>query len=97
VDLEKQIAGIVSLDSQRHFARIISENGITFARGTRVQMEFDEDEFSGGGVFLFSAVIERFLALYASLNSFSQLVVKTRQRREVLKEWPPRAGQAILM
>jgi type VI secretion system protein ImpG len=48
-------------------------------------------------VFLFAAVIERFLALYATLNSFSQLVVKTRQRREVLKEWPPRAGQAILM
>jgi len=97
VELEKQVAGIVSLDSQRHFARIISENGICFARGTRVQMEFDEDEFVGGGVFLFAAVIERFLALYASLNSFSQLVVKTRQRREVLKEWPPRAGQAILM
>jgi type VI secretion system protein ImpG len=97
VDLDKQVAGIVSLDSQRHFARIISENGISFARGTRVQMEFDEDEFVGGGVFLFTAVIERFLALYASLNSFSQLVVKTRQRREVLKEWPPRAGQAILM
>ena len=97
VDLEKQIAGIVSLDSQRHFARIISENGITFARGTRVQMEFDEDEFAGGGVFLFAAVIERFLGLYASLNSFSQLVLKTRQRREVLKEWPPRAGQAIIM
>ena len=97
VDLEKQFTGIVSLDSQRHFARIISENGISFARGTRVQMEFDEDEFVGGGVFLFAAVIERFLAFYASLNSFSQLVVKTRQRREVLKEWPPRAGQAILM
>jgi type VI secretion system protein ImpG len=97
VSLEKQITGIVSLDSRRHFARVISENGISFARGTRVQMEFDEEEFVGGGVFLFAAVIERFLALYASLNSFSQLVVKTRQRREVMKEWPPRAGQAILM
>jgi type VI secretion system protein ImpG len=97
VDLEKQVAGIMNLQSQRHFARINSDNGITFARGTRVQMEFDEDEFAGGGVFLFAAVIERFLALYATLNSFSQLVVKTRQRREVLKEWPPRAGQAILM
>lgn len=96
-ELEKQIAGIVSLGSQRHFARLLSENGISFARGTRVQMELDENEFSGGGAFLFAAVIERFLALYCSLNSFSQLVVKTRQRREVMKEWPPRAGQAILI
>jgi type VI secretion system protein ImpG len=59
-------------------------------------MEFDEENFVGGGVYLFAAVIERFLALHASLNSFTQLVVKTRQRREVLKEWAPRAGQVIL-
>jgi type VI secretion system protein ImpG len=97
VHLEKQVAGIVSLDSQRHFSRIVSESGISFARGTRVQMEFDEDQFVGGGVFLFAAVIERFLALYTSLNSFTQLVAKTRQRRAVLKEWAPRAGQAILI
>ena len=96
-DVDKQIAGITGLSSKRHFARINSESGIAFARGTQVQLEFDEDDFSGSGVFLFSTVIEHFLGLYASLNSFSQLVVKTRQRREVLKQWPPRAGQAILM
>ncbi len=97
VHLEKQVAGIVTLDSGRHFSRIVSENGISFARGTRVQMEFDEDEFVGGGVYLFAAVIEHFLALYTSLNSFSQLVARTRQRKAVMKEWAPRAGQAILM
>jgi type VI secretion system protein ImpG len=96
-DLDKQIAGIVEVSSKRHFARINSESGIAFARGTQVQMEFDEDDYAGGGVYLFAAVFDRFLGLYASLNSFSQLVVKTRQRREVLKQWPPRAGQVILM
>ncbi len=94
---EKQIDGIVNITSARHFARLISENGITFARGTRVQLELDEDMFTGGGVFLFSSVIERFLGEYVSLNSFSQLAVRTRQRKEALKEWPPRAGQTILM
>ncbi len=96
-DLDKQISGIVGVSSKRHFARINSESGIAFARGTQVQIEFDEEDYAGGGVYLFAAVIDHFLGLYASLNSFSQLVVKTRQRREVLKEWPPRAGQAILM
>jgi type VI secretion system protein ImpG len=96
-DLDKQIAGIVGVSSKRHFARINSESGIAFARGTQVQMEFDEEDYAGGGVYLFAAVFDRFLGLYASLNSFSQLVVKTRQRREVLKQWPPRAGQVILM
>jgi type VI secretion system protein ImpG len=94
---EKQIDGITRISSARHFARLISENGITFARGTRVELELDEEMFAGAGVFLFSSVIERFLAEYVSLNSFSQLAVRTRQRKEPLKEWPPRAGQTILM
>jgi len=96
-DLDKQISGIAEVSSKRHFARINSDSGIAFARGTQVHLEFDEEDYSGGGVYLFASVIENFLGLYASLNSFSQLVVKTRQRRGVLKEWPPRAGQVILM
>jgi len=93
----KMIEGISSVESRPHFARVVSENGITFARGTRVDLELDEDQFVGGGVFLFASVIEQFLALYASLNSFTQMTAKTRQGREVLKEWPPRAGQKILL
>ena len=94
---EKQIAGIVKVASARHFARVVSENGIAFARGTRVEIEFDEEEFVGGGVYLFASALERFLALYASLNSFTQLRVRTRQRKEVMKEWQPRAGREILV
>jgi type VI secretion system protein ImpG len=97
VYLEKQIQGIVKLDSQRHFARVVSENGIAFARGTRVEMLLDEEQFVGGGVYLFASLLEYFLGLYVSMNSFSQLLVRTQQRKEVLKEWPPRAGQSILL
>jgi type VI secretion system protein ImpG len=95
--LEKQIAGITSLSSKRHFARVISEHGISFARGVRVNMEFDEDMFVGTGVFLFASVLEHFLGLYVSLNSFSQLIVRTKQRKGVLREWQPRSGQKILL
>lgn len=94
---EKQINGILSLASRRHFARVISENGIAFVRGTQVEIELDEEQFVGSGVFLFASVIESFLALYVSLNSFSQLIVRTQQRKEVLKQWPPKAGQRILL
>jgi type VI secretion system protein ImpG len=91
----KQIEGITDLKSRAQFARIISENGITFARGTRVDMELDEENFVGGGAYLFASVIEHFLGLYVTLASFSQLSVSTRQRKEVLKLWPPRAGSRI--
>ena len=42
--------------------------------GTRVEMELDEEQFVGVGIYLFASIIERFLGLYVSLNSFSQLV-----------------------
>jgi type VI secretion system protein ImpG len=95
--LEKQIAGITDLSSKRHFARVISEHGISFARGIRVNIEFDEEMFVGTGVFLFASVLEHFLGLYVSLNSFSQLIARTKQRKGVLREWQPRAGQKILL
>jgi type VI secretion system protein ImpG len=97
VYLQKQIQGIARLESRKHFARVVSDNGISFARGTRVEMEFDEEQFVGGGVYLFASVLEHFLGLYVSMNSFSQLVARTSQRKEVLSEWPPRAGRSILI
>lgn len=96
LDLGKQIEGIKDVKSQRHFAPVVSENGISFVRGTRVTIDFDEEHYAGGGVYLFARVLEHFLGLYTSLNSFTQLAATTRQRREALHEWPPRAGQAIL-
>ncbi len=91
------VDGISSIRSCPHFAGLLSEHGITFVRGTRVELELDEEKFVGGGVYLFSAVLERFFGLYCSLNSFSQLTARVQQRREVLREWQPRAGQRILM
>ncbi len=74
--LERQISGITDLQSERHFARVASEHGISFARGIRVHMEFDEEYYVGNGVYLFASVLEYFLGLYSSLNSFSQLVTE---------------------
>jgi type VI secretion system protein ImpG len=96
-ELEKQIDGITKVNSQRRFARVVSENGISFVRGTQVEIEFDEENFVGGGVYLFARVLEHFLGLYASMNSFTQLIATTRQRRKALHAWPPRAGQSILI
>ena len=56
-----------------------------------VTIEFDETKYVGSGVFLFASVLEQFLGLYASLNSFTQLIATTQQREAPLKRWPPRA------
>lgn len=96
-DIKKQIGGITSVSSRRHFTRVASEYGVGFARGTRVEIEFDEEQFSGSGAYLFASVLDKFLGLYSSMNSFTQLVARSRQRREALEEWAPRAGQSILI
>ena len=96
-ETKKQIGGITGVEAKRHFTRVISEHGISFARGTRVEIEFDEEQFSGGGAYLFASVLEKFLGLYVSMNSFSQLVARSRQRKEPLEEWAPRAGQSVLI
>jgi type VI secretion system protein ImpG len=93
----KIIAGLVEVESERHFARVVSNTEISFARGTRVKMLLDEEQFVGNGVYLFASVMEYFLGLYCTLNSFSQLVVSTKQRKEILREWLPRAGRKVLL
>jgi len=51
----------------------------------------------GSGAFLLASVLERFFALYASVNSFSQLVIKSSQREGEWRRWAPAAGeQAVL-
>lgn len=94
---ERQIAGIVSVRGEPTHAGIESEHGVTFARGHRIEIEFDEEEFAGGGVYLLASVLERFIGLYVSLNSFSILSARTRQRKEKLREWPPRSGWKALL
>jgi len=94
---ERQIQGLVSVRSAPAYARVAADQGIAFARGRRVELELDEEHFPGGGAFLFASVLERFLAQYATMNSFTQLAARSRQRKRVLREWAPRAGWRTLV
>lgn len=94
---ENQVAGLTRMHSEPGFALVNSEYGLAPARGTKIEMEFDEQQFTGSGVYLFAALLDRFLGGYASLNSFSQLTVRTNQRKEILGKWPPRAGAQALL
>jgi len=89
----QQIDGIVSVRPQYVTKRV----GRSVCRGVQVSIEFDESKFVGTGLYLFANVLERFLGQYVSVNSFSQLEVKTLQRKEIVKKWPPRNGNRILL
>jgi type VI secretion system protein ImpG len=94
---DRQIQGISGLRSGPAYARVSGEHGVAFARGRRVEIDIDEEQFPGGGLFLFASVLERFFALYATVNSFTQLAVRSRQRKQIVREWAPRAGCRTLI
>lgn len=96
---EKHVTGISGVRSEPWYARVRGEHGLSFARGRKVIIEFDEGFYLGGGIYLLASVLERFLGLYSSMNSFSKLVARVRSKQKVyaLREWEPRAGQKPLL
>jgi type VI secretion system protein ImpG len=94
---ENQVGSIMKMDSHAGFALVDSAYGLIPARGTQVEMEFDEQQFAGSGLYLFAAIIDRFLGGYAAINSFAQLTARSTLRKEVLGKWPPRAGTQALL
>ena len=93
----KQILGITGISSRKVIRKIGGRVGAGFVRGIETTVTFDEEQFVGSGMFLFACVLERFLGLYASLNSFNQMVLRTEQREEDVKQFPARAGEQDLL
>ena len=52
--------------------------------------------FEGSGIILLGAVLDRFLAEYANVNSFTQTVIVSRQRG-LIRRFPPRTGLGPLI
>jgi type VI secretion system protein ImpG len=93
----KQILGITGIESRNVIRQIGGRIGAGFVRGFETTLTFDEEQFVGSGLFLFACVLERFLGLYSSVNSFNQMVMRSEQREEIIKRFPPRAGEQELM
>jgi type VI secretion system protein ImpG len=91
------IEGVTSVRGRRIVGRVSGGAAAGFCRGFEVTIGFDEGRFSGSGVYLFASVLERFLGLYASLNSFTRMVATTNKREEPMAKWPPRAGEQVLI
>jgi len=88
----KQIDGLVSITSQSVIRRVPISGPMAMARGVEVKLEFEETAFEGVGIFLLGAVLEQFLARYVSINSFTQTVVMSTSRGEIMR-WPVRIGR----
>ena len=89
------IDSIRSVTCTRGTARLPGNGAI--CRGVDVALELDARRLEGTGAFLLASVIDRFLGLYASINSFTRLTVRLHGRDEALCTFPPRAGDRPLV
>jgi type VI secretion system protein ImpG len=92
----KMIDGITDVRSRRIVGWVAGDVQGAYCRGVEVAVEFDETRFAGSGLFLFATVLERFLALYCTMNSFTKMIALTKGRHGELRRWPPRMGERVL-
>jgi type VI secretion system protein ImpG len=90
-NVARQIGGVTSVSSSPIVRRLPLEGPATFGRGLALNLMCDEIAFEGTGVFILGAVLERFFSKYVSINSFTETVLSTKQRGEVMR-WPARIG-----
>jgi len=91
------IEGVVGVSSKQVVRRIGGGSESGFCRGVEITVDLDDEKYYGFGSLLFASVLERFFSLYASLNSFTQLVARPAGRDEPLKRWAPRIGETPLL
>jgi type VI secretion system protein ImpG len=84
-NLSGEIDAIASLESALKTKRIDHQTWCGFIRGTDVEITFDETIPNLG--LPLSLVISKFLSSYTTINTFTEVVVKSTSRHGVLKKW----------
>ena len=90
--IRNEIEGVASIDVNPVYHRIVTAGGSAFGRGLEITVGVDESMFEGTGCFLLGAVLEQFFAKYVSINSFTETVLRTTDRGEIMR-WPIRTGR----
>lgn len=88
----RQIDGIRSTVSKPIVRRIAAPGPLTFGRGLEITVTMDEEAFEGSGIFVLGAVLAQFFARYVSINSFTETIVVSQRRGEIMR-WPSLIGK----
>ena len=91
------IEGLLAVSAQPGAARVPNARLGSFCRGLDVTLTFDQRAWHGGGLFLLASVLERFLALHVTVNSFVRTHVVLRGQPGRAASWPARAGAQVLL
>lgn len=95
--IKNQLNGILEVNSRSCVRRMRQPMRFGLVQGTEITLHFDEENYAGSSVYLFANVLSHFFGLYTGLNSFTQLIVTTKQREKELAKWHPRSGETSLV
>jgi type VI secretion system protein ImpG len=90
--LRREVDGIRAVYASAVSRRLPGRGRPAFVRGQQLRVTLDEAAYEDGRMFLFGAVIERFLAEFAAINSFTETNFETVQQG-IFARWPARLGQ----
>jgi type VI secretion system protein ImpG len=91
------IEGLIGVVARPGSARAPGSRSGAFCRGIDVTLEFEPVIWQSAGLFVLASVLDRFLALHATVNSFVRTRVVLRGRPGAAAAWPARAGMRVLL
>lgn len=91
------IDGIDEVRMKRAVARVGSGVRRGVCQGTDVLISFSKPRYAGTSIYLFSAVLDRFFAQFAQLNSFTRVRIRMTGQSQDYHVWPARAGERELL
>lgn len=86
------VDAVAGIGFRRVTARAPHADVAALCRGIDIELTLDPERAGAIGIFLPAAVLERFFALYTSINSFTRLALRAKGRSELTKRWPARIG-----
>jgi len=97
-EVHKAIEAILGVSYQRSTARIPNtDKGPGICRGLDIHLEIDDERLEGIGAYLFMAVLDQFFSGFATINSFTRLIVKSKGGSHVLYRGKPKSGTKYLI
>jgi type VI secretion system protein ImpG len=96
VNAQRQVEGVRSIASKAVTRRMPTPGPITFGRGLEITVTLDDAAFEGAGEFVLGGVLSHFFAQYVSINAFTETVIRTVGRGEIMR-WPARGGACAIL
>lgn len=90
--MRRQLDGVTGLTARPVTRRLTGVDRHAFVRGLSLTLRLDDAGFENGRMFLFSAVLDRFLSEFAPVNSFVETRFESADQGEIA-HWPPRLSQ----